>query len=576
MIRAEGQPSPFVVLLKTFLAQFFTSDSVTSDEDLRKMLTGVVAFLLPPVLFLMVNVFPSYQIVVLVATKRHLPGMIDDMLAWIAFILVTYSMVTVGFIAVCVWDALSFNRRDAMTLGPLPLRGTTIIVAKLMALGVFLLGTSTAVNLLNGLAFATTTANQFSAGLPRHFLGPMIALIVAATFVFATIVAIRGVLTLVGSARLTALLGSMLQFLFVVALLCFVIMIVQARSTRPVFLETGAATWNPSIWFVGLFEHLRGSPRFEWIELARRALLATIIAATAAAMLSIAGFRRQMQLALTPPAMTGPLGSARLSRMLASWIVGRDGIARATADFMLLTIARNRPQQGPIAINAAIGVAMALAGLSRSSPDLASLMHPRTAVLWIPLLIGYWTAIGLRASFFVPSELPASWSFRANAPEPTEAYWSAARASMIALLVPMMIMVNLVLIGPLLGSRVTLWHTLVGCSLVILLTELLALTIDFVPFTRAYEPGHAKLKTRWPLYALGVLSFAYVPARLELNILDNPASLIWMLAGIGAAIVVLEVIGRHRSSRWSIQKEDPDYRWDETMLDIGRVARVNQ
>ena len=27
-----------------------------------------------------------------------------------------------------------------------------------------------------------------------------------------------------------------------------------------------------------------------------------------------------------------------------------------------------------------------------------------------------WTAVGVRAAFFVPSELPANWAFRANAP----------------------------------------------------------------------------------------------------------------------------------------------------------------
>jgi hypothetical protein len=578
MTRTSPDDSPFVVLWRTFVAQFFTSESVTSDDDLHRMIIGIVAFLLPPVLFLMVSVFPTHQVVVLVARTRNMPWLIEEMHAWLAFILVTYSMVTVGFIAVCAWEALSFNRRDAMVLGPLPLRGTTIVAAKLAALGALLLGTSIAVNALNALAFfATTTSNPFvERALARYIISPMVATVAAATFAFAAIVTIRGALSLLGGVRLMAAMGSLLQFLFVVALLCFVILIAQSHTSRPAFLESGAA-WNPAIWFGGWVERLRGSPSPEWIPLARRALLGTAIAVTGAATVAVFGFRRQMQLALTPSARTGPVGAAILSRTLARWIVGGNAVARATSDFILLTIARNRQQQGLIAINVAVGVAICLAGLSRNTPDLASLMRPRTAVLWIPLVIAYWGAIGMRASFFVPSELPASWSFRASAPEPTSAYWSAVRASMIAAVAPATLAITLLLLVPLLGWRIAMWHSVVVSSLILLLAELLALTIPFVPFTRTYQPGHANLKTRWPLYAIGLYGFAYVPARLEIGMLGNRDALLWMVASIVAAIVVLEIVGRSRSRKWSATGDDASvYRWDETALDIGRVARAQR
>ena len=46
-------------------------------------------------------------------------------------------MVTVGLIAAFVWDALDFEHRDAMVLGPAPLRARTILGAKIAALGAF-------------------------------------------------------------------------------------------------------------------------------------------------------------------------------------------------------------------------------------------------------------------------------------------------------------------------------------------------------------------------------------------------------------------------------------------------------
>ena len=44
------------------------------------------------------------------------------------------------------------------------------------------------------------------------------------------------------------------------------------------------------------------------------------------------------------------------------------------------------------------------AALSRAGGSFESLTTPRTIVLWAPLLVAYWMTIGVRASFFVPSE----------------------------------------------------------------------------------------------------------------------------------------------------------------------------
>ena len=68
-------------------------------------------------------------------------------------------------------------------------------------------------------------------------------------------------------------------------------------------------------------------------------------------------------------------------------------------------------QQTLIAMNAAVGVAIVLAAVVWV-PDLVALARPRMAVLWTPLVLAFWMTVGLRAAFFVPSELPASWTFR--------------------------------------------------------------------------------------------------------------------------------------------------------------------
>jgi hypothetical protein len=117
-------------------------------------------------------------------------------------------------------------------------------------------------------------------------------------------------------------------------------------------------------------------------------------------------------------------------------ITAGDGVAHGTADFILLTLVRNRVQQELIAINVGLGAAVVIAALARGARDLPSLAHPRTAVLWIPYVLAYALTIGLRAAFFVPSELRGSWTFRVISPKSATAYWSAIRASMMAVVLP--------------------------------------------------------------------------------------------------------------------------------------------
>jgi ABC-type transport system involved in multi-copper enzyme maturation permease subunit len=72
-------------------------------------------------------------------------------------------MVTTGAIGAFLWDALIFDRRDAMVLLPMPVRRRTIVAAKLAALAVFIAGAAFAVNLLNAIMFALATADLDSA-----------------------------------------------------------------------------------------------------------------------------------------------------------------------------------------------------------------------------------------------------------------------------------------------------------------------------------------------------------------------------------------------------------------------------
>src|ERR671926_439620 len=101
--------SPFRVLFREFFAQFFASESATSDIRLRQSISAIVAALMMPGLFLAVPSVAAYEY-----ARAHAPELILPMTRMRAALLLTYSMVSVGLIGAFVWDSLAFDRRDAM------------------------------------------------------------------------------------------------------------------------------------------------------------------------------------------------------------------------------------------------------------------------------------------------------------------------------------------------------------------------------------------------------------------------------------------------------------------------------
>jgi hypothetical protein len=560
----------FDVLCRAFFAQFFASESVTSEMQLHKAMVGPLAFLLAPALLMPIQMASTFELAAI-----RFPALLEPLTQLMATIFITYSIVAIGVIAAVMWDALGFERRDAMVLGPLPLPSSTVVAAKVAAMGLLLLIVAFSINSITGVSFSLVAGNHKGlSAVVRHFLAHMLATTTACVAVFCLLVTLRAFVG--GIAGRNVAFASILRFLLFSALLCFIVFmptalhIVPGGRRRPstVYLQPIPA-WSPTNWFLGLYEWVRGSPGVEWKTGARRAVaFAATMVATAVSM-TIAGYRRQLQLALTPSADAAIRNAARLPRAIAFMLTIRSRLARALADFVLVTLARSGAHQSTIAINAAFGLTLAAAPLLRTSGDVTQIMRPRTAVLWIPLVLVYWIGVGLRAAFFMPSELPASWSFRLNAPNRTPAFWAGTRAAAVGFLVPLALVAD-ALLAPLIGVGAAAWHAAVVIPVAVVVAETIALTVDFLPFTRPYEPGHAKLKTRWPLYLLALYVFAVWPARAALHRGGDHAGLLQLGGWILAAAACLEIAGRWRARRWTM---DPAEEFVEessiTVLDIG-------
>jgi hypothetical protein len=556
--------TPFKILWRTFVEQFAANESATSDIQMRRAIIGVITFLVMPGLFLMMKTMSGYEMMVMVARHRNTPHLIEVFLAQMAVLFVSYSMISIGLLTVFIWDTLVFDKRDAMVLGPLPLRGSTIVGAKLAALATFLVGTALAVNVISGVSFGWVTGT-LDGRILRHLAGHLSGTVGGAVFMFCTLVVVRGLLVLFVSAHAAATAGSLLQFVFLSAVLCFMMVPTATGQVLP-----------PISWFAALFEWIRGSRAPAVPGLAQSALIVLPIAVAGAIAVTFAGYWKQMRAALAPSARVA--STARIRRRLAMLITGRDRVARATSDFVLTTLARSRVQQAPIAIAAALGVAIISVAIVTREGGLAELRAPRTVVLWIPIVVGYWVVVGLRASFALPTELKASWAFRVHSQLPSVSYWSGVRAAMLAFAIGPALFVNALVVLPLLGWRIAAIHSLVVMVAIAITAVFASLLVEGVPFTRAYPPGHTKLKTRWQLYLLGMWAIAYLPVRWEMPVLNDPWGFAGLMAKGLAVLVVLEFAGRYRARKWTLP---PESEFDDadpealTFLNLGPGAGHN-
>ena len=100
--------------------------------------------------------FASLLIVVsiLLAWLALASGTMGPDFSWpMEFLLITTTMLVVGLFGVLSWDSTFPNRRDVLVLGPLPVRGRTLFLAKIAAVGSALGLTVVTLHCLSGLAW---------------------------------------------------------------------------------------------------------------------------------------------------------------------------------------------------------------------------------------------------------------------------------------------------------------------------------------------------------------------------------------------------------------------------------------
>jgi hypothetical protein len=518
----EKLPLEFRVLYKQFLLRVVDLEALSVHADVPRFL-GQFAGLL-----ILINVFRTLGF--LIPTGRpHLSH--DDLLGMVwrqEHWLVSTAMLVAGLIAVVSWDAIFPDRRDAMLLGPLPLRPGTILAAKVAAcaavVGIALLSLASGMGVVLPLV----------AGSGRLFIGYWFAMAAACVFVYGAVLAVQGLMALALPRKMFLRLSAALQL---AAFAWFVASYFLEPGLAGPAETVGAAArgelnlW-PSYWFFAMEMQIAGRMPSEMRGIAMRAWVGlAVVVVGAGASLALCYLRTMKKTVEEPDLVPGRRGwrwSPRLG--------GK--VETAVVRFTARGLGRSRHHRVIYAFWWAIIFAIAVSTLRSEWAGRWRL--PVTQAYMMPTLTMMGLAVvGLRSVFSLPVSLNANWVLRVTQLNPPQQYIAGARRALLLLSA-----------GPawglaaLLGLGFRPWghvaeHLAVLAVVGWILAELCLLGVSKIPFACSYLPGKTNLQYLFWGLAVGFLVVAISLADEEMRVLGNLPKfgmMVGILAAMGAGL----------------------------------------
>jgi hypothetical protein len=518
-----------LLLGRTFFGRLFESELMPAGLPQVQLLIGAIVLLGTPPMLVPLTRSSKY------AYLWFFPGTLAQAIATDRVLLITLSMISMGFLGLVIWEGVFPDRRDARILSVLPLRTTTFVIARLGALGwlfcLFVAGT-----FVLPAVFFGVVASSFGSpgGMVRGIGAQFVAMSMAAACGFFALIALQcALLTVLGRATVQRV-SVALQILFAVGLLQMLLFVphvgglMRDGNLGPDWLSSPMARRLPPVWFLGVYEVLSGFGGRGAYNLATMAVLVTSGSLCGAVVLYAASYRRLTRRALETDgnARAGVIGS-RLGDP-ARWIVGQSPrwlagshVERAVCAFTLRTLVRSRQHRMLLSIYAAVALALiggaVLPFILRH--NMAAFARPRVALLSAPLVMMFLILAGMRGLFAIPVERKANWVIRLREPADRRAAINGVRRAMVLFCVIPVVVLGTVGTGALCGTRVALQHGWICTLMGVGLTELLLVGLWKIPFTCTYFPGKARVRTLWPAYFVAFTTYAYTVASLEAVIL---------------------------------------------------------
>jgi putative ABC transport system permease protein len=519
---AERLPLEFRVLYGQFMARVVDLEALSIEADIPRFIAQFAGVLI------LIDAFRTLGFLFfgqpLLVEQSFLSG----------------TMLIAGLGAVATWDNIFPDRRDAMVLGPLPVKPRTILAAKLAASGSLLGVGVLALNL--GIGIALPLVAGIGWGFLRALAAYWIAAAGAAVFVYGAVLTVQGLTAALLPQRWNLRLSAILQ-------LAAFALFLSAWLFQPKFgslsglvraQHDGILNRWPAFWFFALFAQVSGAFPFAPPELARRAWMALAGVLFGMMVSLLLCYKRTMKRNVEEPDLV-PRKSSR------GWMISvGDSVQTAVVQFSMRSLARSRQHRVIYAFFLAIAFAVAVSTVT----GVAASHHvqPVTSGFLMSTLVMLCLAVlGLRSIFSLPVSLKANWVLQVTQLSPSEHYIATARRAMLAMAT-----------GPVWLTAAALalfyrpWHQVAEHLLVLalagsIITDLSLIGVSKIPFACSYLPGKSNVQYVFWAYALVFVPLALSFSSYEKSLLDRPLAFTGLVAELLAAALGLWLFNRHQA-----------------------------
>ena len=378
---------------------------------------------------------------------------------------------------------------------------------------------------------------------------------VACLFLYGSVLALQGFLSLLLSRRVFLAISAVLQLVVFVFLLG-VFFLAPGLAGPEVLLNLSrhaALGWLPPFWFSAVLNQMSGTMPKALAWRARRGWIGFGLAVAGAGVAMLSSYLHTMKRTLEQQDLVPSPGSMRWSRWLP-----RSGSVQATLlTFSVRSLLRSRHHRVAYAFYLSIVLAM---GFSCAHEALATAMpHAMPeSFLTLSLLMLSIAVCGLRSVMSLPITLNANWVLRLTELSPPERYLSATRLVLLWLAAVPVWLICAALAGFFRPFVLSAEHLLILALAGAILVELNTLNVAKIPFACSYLPGKSNVQVRFWAAVLVLLPTVSVLALQEYRLLVRGRAYLWMVACLGALELCLWLWNRRMARSTVLHFEDAE------------------
>jgi hypothetical protein len=511
---------PLSVLVSHFRRRVFEPEDATGDRGIT--LFHVIGLLAAPGVLLPFVLLVKSLRVSLWNLQR---GVLTSIAESDRLFFIVVSMTVTGLVTLLTWDALYPDRKDYLNLLPLPIRARDLFLAKLIALGQFLLGFTLVANVIPGVLAPLLWVDHAGGSLPfRPILAFLLATFAASAFVFFLLAGLQGLLQALLPPAIFRRAGAGLQAIALVAILALLFLRTSAEQVWQDACahlgDSGAAL--PPLWFAGLHETLlgrHGYPFDVWAPYALYALGGSALLFVTGYALSYRRFLAGTLDSPSPPPRAGRRG------VVLSFVerLFRDPATAGMFRFTLRTLSRGTHHRLVLSAGAALAIALSLsAGLAARSPG----GFPDPEHLAVPLIQIFCLAAALRFALARPVELRAAWMvWLAPIADGARLSSGARWAAMLVAVTPPATLAFLTSLA-FFGLEVALLQLVFDVIAGLLLVDALVGRLARVPLFSAAVAGEERIHVTALPWVVAFVVFTEGGAALGHALLQRPAALL--------------------------------------------------